>query len=377
MEEDALASAAYADFSDQRMDSCNTRKSGEKQDKPLTKLVTDESGHMEFWQQAITKIGNMRYVDKNTFKPLPNPPSLVNWRYTLHGIRELWRTVKKKGFRYLQTGYVNQDPLENFFGALRSYGRRYVTPTCWQSEGVYKSLLVNNLVSKHSSGANCLDDKGKSINLLTVLSKAENLNTENSGNRSHEFDEPEHAIQKQAAENKSSFALLCRIQSAGNFAKTVLKQVQGVKSCENCNQAFFCDDPQRNEYISLMRKHKCEVLNTTAADYFERGYTQAGNVVNRQLQRGSWKPFLRQRLIKFLISEKKVDFEWISCSEHRLDVQKKFVENIVHHNILRWCIHINRLLSGRTSVHRGTFLEIQALKKYQNTLKRKAGVQKQ
>ena len=64
---------------------------------------------------------------------------------------------------------------------------------------------------------------------------------------------------------------------------------------------------------------KCEVLNVTAADYFETK------------QRGSWKPLLRQRLIKFLISERKVDFEWISCREHRFDVQKKFVENIVLH----------------------------------------------
>ena len=89
--------------------------------------------------------------------------------------------------------------MEKFVGALRSYERRYVTPTCWQTEGVYKSLLVNNLVSKHFSTADCLDDKGM--------------------------------IQKQPAENKSPLALLCRIQSAGNFAKTILKQVQGIKSC--------------------------------------------------------------------------------------------------------------------------------------------------
>lgn len=38
--------------------------------------------------------------------------------------------VKEKSFKYLCLRRINQDPLENFFGRIRSHGVRNVNPTC-------------------------------------------------------------------------------------------------------------------------------------------------------------------------------------------------------------------------------------------------------
>jgi len=57
--------------------------------------------------------------------------------------------------KFLKTRNINQDPVENLFGMIRSYGRRYINPTCNQFHGSYKTLLINNLTSKRSMDINC------------------------------------------------------------------------------------------------------------------------------------------------------------------------------------------------------------------------------
>lgn len=54
--------------------------------------------------------------------------------------------------------HLNQDPLENFFGSIRSHGFRNISPSCAAFEAVFASLLVTNLSSNYSSGANCEND---------------------------------------------------------------------------------------------------------------------------------------------------------------------------------------------------------------------------
>jgi len=63
--------------------------------------------------------------------------------------------VESKGIRFLKTRNINQDPLENFFGLIRSHGRRNINPSCSQFCGSYKTLLINNFTAKRSVGSNC------------------------------------------------------------------------------------------------------------------------------------------------------------------------------------------------------------------------------
>lgn len=63
----------------------------------------------------------------------------------------------------LKTRNINQDPLENFFGMIRSHNRRNLNPTCSNFESSFKTLLINNLTGKHSIGNNCEEDTNKKI----------------------------------------------------------------------------------------------------------------------------------------------------------------------------------------------------------------------
>lgn len=122
--------------------------------------VTESSPHFSFWYNAIIQLQNIKFIDKKNKKPV-STPSLNNWITTIKGFQKLWTTVNKAGMKYLKTRNINQDPLENFFGMIRSHNRRNTNPTCSNFESSFKTLLINNLTSKHSVGNNCEEDINK------------------------------------------------------------------------------------------------------------------------------------------------------------------------------------------------------------------------
>ncbi|XP_044741007.1 uncharacterized protein LOC123302228 [Chrysoperla carnea] len=87
----------------------------------------------------------------------------------------LTNKLKGLGIETLVPRFLNQDPLENFFGKVRQRGSRWSNPSCHAFGPFYKSLLVTNLVSKHSVGGNCEDDGSDLlIPLQTFILQSEN-----------------------------------------------------------------------------------------------------------------------------------------------------------------------------------------------------------
>lgn len=64
--------------------------------------------------------------------------------------------MASQGIRSILPRHLNQDSLENFFGAIRSIGS--INPNCHSFVSAYKTLVLNNLISPHSPGANCEED---------------------------------------------------------------------------------------------------------------------------------------------------------------------------------------------------------------------------
>lgn len=62
------------------------------------------------------------------------------------------------GFSFVILRHFNQDPIENFFGSIRSHGVRNIKPTPANFIASFKALLINNLTSNYSVGSNCEND---------------------------------------------------------------------------------------------------------------------------------------------------------------------------------------------------------------------------
>nr|CAI5845828.1 unnamed protein product [Callosobruchus analis] len=83
--------------------------------------------------------------------------------YSLHSLIYLTKHLLGVGFKYVCPRNFNQYPVENYFSCIRSHGIRYVNPTCFAFVNANKSLLLNNLVFKHSLGSNCEQDESEGV----------------------------------------------------------------------------------------------------------------------------------------------------------------------------------------------------------------------
>jgi len=157
-------------FVDKTFDSLNASRSIPDVCKPLLGaiLIESENVHLNHWNQAIAVFQSMKFIDKNTKKPLARqPPCINNWVMTLKSFKYLWYKLKNNyKFKFLLTRNINQDSLEIFFGNVRSHSYRNTNPDCYHFVSSFKTLLINNFSSIKLIG-NCeLDESDNVLNNL-------------------------------------------------------------------------------------------------------------------------------------------------------------------------------------------------------------------
>lgn len=162
-------------FVDNLFDSANGNVIKPTPGKDLRSAVTLTSPHWVFWSKALDVLRSMKY---ETTKKIP---SIANWITTIQGLQLICKRLLKAGFKYILLRNFNQDPIENFFGSIRSHGLRNINPTPANFISSFKSLVINNFTSTHSVGANCEADDSDGIldNLKDFLFNEIPLNEEN------------------------------------------------------------------------------------------------------------------------------------------------------------------------------------------------------
>ncbi|CAH0564359.1 unnamed protein product [Brassicogethes aeneus] len=153
----AMDTADLILFLDKLFDSVNGLKRRPPPGKPLLSVVTETSDHLSFWTSAISTLRSMFFVSDSTSKSKSTSsyPSIKNWISTLHGFVYVREKVLKL-FDFFSPRSFNQDPLENFFGQIRSHA--VGNTTCSSFIHSFKSLLVSRFSSSHSVGSNCEED---------------------------------------------------------------------------------------------------------------------------------------------------------------------------------------------------------------------------
>lgn len=143
---------------DKLFDSVNGSTATPKIGKDLRCAVTKNSCHWSFWRDALKILGSMKFVCSRN-----KVVSIKNWIETIKGIMYLSNKLLSNGCKFIILRNLNQDPLENFFCSIRSHGIRNINPTCTGFISSFKSLLVSNLTTKHSVGANCEIDNSEEV----------------------------------------------------------------------------------------------------------------------------------------------------------------------------------------------------------------------
>lgn len=289
---------------------------------------------MDFWAKAIQSLESMEYTcsSKNLTPKERRPPSLVNWVRTLRNIRDLWVNLRSQGMKHLSLRNLNQDPLENKFGCIRSYGFRNNSPTCTNFVGAYKSLILNDMVASHSVGANCEEDDCEVLdNLKNYLFSSvssgpstsslpgtiENTDGEGVFNESMAFTAP------------STVDSTISDESAGELLRKL-----GSFQCAEClsKQSATAWDPSFQGRIAPSKKFSDTYKFATILIY---KYLPD---VAHQLGVGS---ILRSRLLSC------IDFQNLACDEHYVHYGQKYCRHVVNTTVVAWCNSVNSYLSGK------------------------------
>ncbi|KAJ8910981.1 hypothetical protein NQ315_003674 [Exocentrus adspersus] len=247
-------------FVDKMFDSVNGSTKNPRKGKVFRCGISQESPHVSFWkEEALPMLHSMEYAQRGS-RDHKKPPSLVNWEFTLRNIIRIWEELNVNGFDYVLGKRLNQDPLENYFGQIRTHGGRYTNPCADAFVGAYKSLLVNNLITKHSDNFNCEEDQCENIlqdlkNFLTdstEMSPPPELEiTDVSGGSSSVTSTATYTTSRATASGQT-------LSNMANqyVAGFVLKKIKSkVHNCKCCNENLYSSENDVANRLILEREY--------------------------------------------------------------------------------------------------------------------------
>ncbi|KPJ19999.1 hypothetical protein RR48_01231 [Papilio machaon] len=305
----------------------------QKHGKPLLGAATPRSLHHQFWFESIQRLKNMKFVNRTTGQ-VEYVPTLNNWVWTLEGIQLLLKNIKEKyDVTSVWLRHLNQDPIENFFGAIRSHGCRNTNPTPERFESAFTTLLVNNLSSVHAPGANCEKDSCQVLKELIITSDCKASST-------CEIDSiPDVTITP--LENKNDPREIGSLEYvSGYFVKNTKKNV--FKGCGKCKNELISNN--QSEYIRY-REYAGKQWLCSPSDSLLRCISSLQDINNTILRKNLEKNNLKE-LIKTIIFST-TEFEFLNCEIHKEKIVDYLVNLSCRFFIYNYCKDINKIICNR------------------------------
>lgn len=159
-------------FFDKLFDSVNGNYSKPIKGKMYRSAVTPKSPHHKLWHKSLPVLQSMKFLGRRAVVV----PSISSWIKTIKVFQQITKKLHGLGLKSLLLRNFNQDPLENFFGAIRAHGQSNIMPSSAAFEASYKALLINNMVAPQSLGGNCENDETYCLQSLKYILKKEDVN---------------------------------------------------------------------------------------------------------------------------------------------------------------------------------------------------------
>ncbi|XP_060801325.1 transposable element P transposase isoform X2 [Amyelois transitella] len=332
---------------DNLFDSLNVNSFNPINGKKYKGAVRRNSCHHQLWRNAKQILKTIRFREKKfvgnkirlTEKVVP---SVTNFIKTIEGMEAIWDVLSKKyGFDTLFTRNFNQDPAENFFGNVRSFGGRNNAPNSVAFQGAFKALLLNNYNSPHSNRSNCEEDNNKCLQSLHFFLDKEIIET--SDVPTHEgnvfcnediFDVVDFNNEIDAGQ---------RNYVCGWVLTKCLKNV--AKGCKQCKEDLLDNknDNESNAFIKA-KEYANKKWLCYPNKYTEHCFHEIQNIIISFLKKDAPKTNVKKNICAFI--NLLVNFPF-KCQRHN-EVLKEYFTNITLNVVLHsWCRSVNRILSGK------------------------------
>ncbi|XP_072947212.1 uncharacterized protein [Epargyreus clarus] len=306
--------------------------------------IRGKSPHHELWKKAKTILKSVKFIKiykqgDNIRLTESTVPSVNNLIKTIEGMESIWKILSKKyKFDALLTRNLNQDPLENFFGNIRSYGARNIAPNTVAFEGAFKALLLNNYNANHSKKANCEEDGCELLQSFKFFINEKTPDVPQEDNDIINFNSS--ILLNDIKENDSGQ----RNYVCGWVLTKCLKHI--VKGCQQCkNSLLDINNNNLNNDFIKRKEYKQKSWLCYPSKEIQNCFQDLQNITESFLiQKDIQKKNIQKNIIAF--ANLLVNFP-SKCSEHKIQLQEYFMSNTCNILLYSWCRSVNRILSGK------------------------------
>lgn len=263
--------------------------------------------------------------------------------------------MNQKGFKFLVTRNLNQDPVENFFGNIRSHGVRNINPTCQAFVNSFKTLIVNNFHTTHSPNFNCEDDtSGEALSSLRNF-----LACDQSKSQKADCNEPD--LHNFSFKPSSDLALFTHTYIAGYIAKQIFRK---IGSCQKCRTELVTNTSTYQQTLINARAYTSKALLRPHTNFVEV-FTKCNEILHHFLPTLCHEDRVKE---KILITVDKLVNNIFHCQKH--NIFRTFVNLFVNFYIYMWCKNVNRILKGEDSRNINDSIKVAARQFFEKNCKK-------
>lgn len=355
-------------------DSLNANSKVAPSTKPLKGGVREDLQHELFWRNAIKVLQSMRFFNskKQSFVVVPSIKNLI---HTIQGFLNLKRSlITDFKFKFILTRFFNQDPLENFFSYIRSHGARNISPGVTHFTSSFKTLIVNNFLSRHSPYSNCEEDVSnkllsnlKSFILQDTSVEVTPLEVDSQSDMLSQIPDSVPLYKKSKVDR-------CTITYYAGYVAKKVTALMKKHQCKTCEKNLLLHAANDTEFIQA-REYKPQLL-LRPGGFLTFLVSQAVPHLYFLIPRLAHKKKIAQMLKQILYD--KINFDPINCPQHNL--KDTLCNFIIRCALYFWCRKINKIARGQDTKFIRFFknrpdkilmdpMKIRAYKKWENKRK--------
>lgn len=186
-----------------------------------------ETYQLEFLEQTLQFLSEFKMTSVKNRDNTNYMKFIRCWEISINSLIKFWEQWKSEGFKYLYTRRLNQDCLENFFGAVRQQNGNCVNPTSVQFKSAFRKLCILNLF--HTKNMNCAEDFDKLVTSIGNYNPSAIQNTvmPTQSEKGSLFSLEYCDYHEQVIPEQNAFKYVC-----GYLINKCLK----IHSCDKCNE---------------------------------------------------------------------------------------------------------------------------------------------
>lgn len=349
---EAIQTAEFLHDMDCIFDSFNGRSPRPEKGKKFRRSMSLKSPHRELWLSLLPKIESWVFESNDKKNKRTLIPFKAGWIIKINATLQLFEVCSRMGFKYLKTRSLNQDPLENSFGSLRSYGAGNDNPSCYQFIGLFKTSILNNLTDLHSHKRNCEKDEGSILDNLQTFLESDNQEVPLEIISESEFKD----VQIPFNSSDDSYDLQISTYVTGFLVKKLK-----ITNCNECAANLITDIVGPDHIFTMFKEHsdnKKRLIYPT--EKIVQILIRIYDIIMYILPNYGHVSNITQKLKTFV--KKYVNFDWFSCKNHLDIVFNDFLHYSICLVVRKFCDNINRAFQ---EVNRKKYIE-KKMKKIQH-----------